>query len=147
MSKVPSLSGGLVPRAGAAYFALVFGAGFLLGSIRVPFLVPRLGERVAELLEAPVMLVVIFFASRHVVRRFALASFAPASLAVGLFALVLLLAAEVLLAIAISGRSVLEYISGRDPVSGSVYLASLVLYAALPWWHARRSSGSISHEA
>jgi hypothetical protein len=68
-------------------------------------------------------------------------------LAVGLFALVLLLAAEVLLGVAISGRSGLEYISSRDPVSGSVYLASLVLYAALPWLHARRSRGSISHEA
>jgi hypothetical protein len=143
----PSPSGGLVLRAGAAYFALVFSAGFLLGSIRVPFLVPRLGERVAELLEAPVMLVVIFFASRHVVRRFAVTSLARASLAVGLFALVLLLAAEVSLAVAISGHSVLEYISGRDPVSGSVYLASLLLYAALPWLHARRSRGSISHEA
>ena len=32
--------------------ALVFAAGFLLGSIRVPFLVPRLGERDAELLES-----------------------------------------------------------------------------------------------
>jgi hypothetical protein len=145
-SKMPSLSGGLVLRAGAVYFALVFGAGFLLGSIRVPFLVPRLGERVAELLEAPVMLVVIFFASRHVVRRFALASLTRASLVVGLFALVLLLAAEVLLAVAISGRSVLEYISGRDPVSGSVYLASLLVYAALPWLHARRSRGSIIHK-
>ena len=141
MSKVPGPSGGLVLRAGAAYFALVFGAGFLLGSIRVPFLVPRLGERVAELLEAPVMLVVIFFASRHVVRRFALASLARASLAVGLFALVLLLAAEVLLVVAVSGRAVLEYISSRDPVSGPVYLASLLLYAALPWLHARRSRG------
>ena len=42
-------------KAGIAYFALVFGAGFVLGMIRVPFLVPRLGERVAELVEMPFM--------------------------------------------------------------------------------------------
>ena len=54
---------------------------------------------------------------------------------------------EVSLAVAISGHSVLEYISGRDPVSGSVYRASVLLYGALPWLHARRSRGSISHEA
>lgn len=135
----------LVLRAGAAYFALVFGAGFLLGSIRIPFLVPRLGERVAELLEAPVMLVVIFFASRHVVRRFALS--ARASFAVGVVALVFLLAAELLLARAISGGSVSGYISSRDPIAGSAYLASLILYAALPWLHARRGSKSVRHGA
>jgi hypothetical protein len=123
--------GASVLRAGAAYFALVFGAGFLLGSLRVPFLVPRLGERAAELLETPVMLVVLFFASRHVVRRFGLAP--KAALAVGLLALALLVGAELVLGAAI-GRSVLD----RDPVSGSVFAASLLVYAALPWLHARR---------
>jgi hypothetical protein len=38
-----------VLKAGALYFALVFGAGFVLGSIRVLWLVPRIGERTAEL--------------------------------------------------------------------------------------------------
>ena len=52
-------------KAGAAYFGLVFGAGFLLGCIRVPFLVPHLGARVAELLEMPVQFVVIVFAARY----------------------------------------------------------------------------------
>ena len=40
-------------KAGIAYFAVVLGAGFILGSIRVPLLVPRLGERIAELIEMP----------------------------------------------------------------------------------------------
>jgi hypothetical protein len=37
----------------------VFGTGFVLGPIRVLWAVPRLGERVAELMEAPLMLVAI----------------------------------------------------------------------------------------
>lgn len=37
-------------KAGALYFALVFGTGLVLGMIRVPFLVPRLGVRIAELI-------------------------------------------------------------------------------------------------
>jgi hypothetical protein len=130
-----SQSSASVLRAGASYFALVFGAGFLLGSVRVPLLVPRLGERAAELLEAPVMLVVIFLAARYVVRRFGLA--AETSIFVGLLALALLLGAEVVLSAAM-GRSVWD----RDPVSGAVFLASLLLYAALPWLHARRSGKS-----
>ena len=80
-------------KAGVAYFGLVFGAGFVLGAIRVPFLVPRLGERYAELAEMPLMFVVILFAARYVAKRFALPPTAPMRLGVGLLALALLLAA------------------------------------------------------
>jgi hypothetical protein len=125
----------LVLRAGATYFSLVFGAGFVLGAIRVPFLVPRLGERNAELLEAPVMLAVIFFVSRYIARRFVLA--ASASVLVGLLALALLVGAELLLG-SFMGRSFWD----RDPVSGSVFAVSLLLYAALPWLHTRARGGS-----
>lgn len=130
---------GRAMRAGLFYFALVFAAGTLMGFVRVPFLVPRLGERTAELLEAPVMLVVIFFASRFIVRRFGLDSLPRIALAAGLCALALLIAAELSLAAALTGSSVGAYLTGRDPISGSVYLGSLILYAALPWLHARRS--------
>jgi hypothetical protein len=68
----------------AAYFALVFGAGFLLGMIRVPFLVPRMGARVAELLEMPIQFVVIVFAARFIVRRFAVPADKSVRLRVGL---------------------------------------------------------------
>ena len=51
-------------KAAVVYFALVFGTGFVLGPIRILFLVPRFGVRVAELMEFPVMLVVIVLAAR-----------------------------------------------------------------------------------
>ena len=119
-------------KAGAAYFGLVFGAGFLLGSVRVPFLVPRFGERVAELLEMPIQLVVIVFAARYVVRRFALPAAVSVRLRVGLLALGLAIAAELLLAAAMSGGQVGQYLAARDPVSGSVYLVMLLVFALLP---------------
>ena len=56
-----------IVKAGALYFALVFGAGFMFGTIRVLWLVPRLGSRIAELIETPFMFVVIVIASRWVV--------------------------------------------------------------------------------
>lgn len=74
-------------RAGAAYFGWVFGVGFVLGSLRVPLLVPRLGERWAELLEMPLMALAIVLAARWVVRRFALVPHAGLRLAVGGLAL------------------------------------------------------------
>lgn len=121
-----------VIKAGLTYFALVFGAGFLLGAIRVPFLVPHLGVRTAELIEMPLMFVAIVLAARFVVTRFALPPAAGARLAVGALALAVLLAAELLLAVILADRSLADYIASRDPVSGSVYLAMLVLYALMP---------------
>ena len=129
-------------KAGAIYFVLVFGAGFLLGLVRIPFLVPSLGERVAELLELPFMLVVIFFAAGYVVRRFNLASSPTHAVGVGLLALAFLLAAELLVTTIIAGSSITEYISGRDPISGSAYVISLLVYAAMPWLQARRDKAN-----
>jgi hypothetical protein len=119
-------------KAALSYFALVFGAGFALGAVRVPFLVPRLGMRTAELLEAPVMLAVVFFAARFVVRRFALPARDSLRLLVGATALALLLIAEVALVVLVQRQALSAYIASRDPVSGSVYLALLALFTAMP---------------
>lgn len=58
-------------KAGTLYFALAFGAGFVLVSIRLLWRVPRFGTRAAELAEAPMMLVVTILAARWVARRLA----------------------------------------------------------------------------
>lgn len=119
-------------KAGLAYFALVFGTGFVLGALRVSLLVPRLGERTAELIEMPFMFAVILFAARFVIRRFAISAAISVRLGTGLLALGLLLAAELSLAVALQHRSLWDYVASRDPVSGSVYLAMLVLFAVMP---------------
>lgn len=119
-------------KAGLAYFAVVFGAGFILGVLRTFFLVPRLGERLAELAEMPIMFVVIMIAARSLTRRFAVPPMTSARLGMGVLALALLLAAELALAVALQDRSLAEYIASRDPISGTVYLVMLVLFAAMP---------------
>ena len=133
----PTTSSVQIIKAGLVYFALVMGAGFLLGTVRVPFMAPRLGERLAELIEMPLMLVVIGLSARFVVRRFALPPTASVRLKVGFLALALAVCAELLLAAALQGQSVRAYIASRDPVSGSVYLAMLGLFALMPWLLAR----------
>jgi hypothetical protein len=55
----------------------------------------------------------------------------------GLLALALLLAAELIMAVALQKRSLADYIASRDPVSGTVYLTLLVLFAAMPILAAR----------
>lgn len=119
------------------YFALVLGTGFVLGTIRVPFLVPRLGERYAELLEMPIMFGVIVLAARYVVRRFSLPPNPSVRLLVGFAALAMSVLAELLLAAALQDVSVAQYVASRDPVSGSVYLVVLLLFGLMPYILAR----------
>jgi hypothetical protein len=134
-------------RPALAYFLIVFGAGFALAMVRIPLLVPRFGTRTAELLELPLMLAVILWASR----RLALGN--PAfkrrtRLAVGLFALALMLAAEFTVAIALGERSISQYLAGRDPVSGTAYLLCLLFFAVAPaLWKSRPSLDNLPPRA
>lgn len=119
-------------QAALLYFALVMGTGFALGCVRVPLLVPRIGERYAELVEMPLMFLAIVFAARHVVHRFALSSRPGIRLQVGFVALAMSVVAELTLAAVFQDRSVAAYIASRDPVSGSVYLVMLMMFALMP---------------
>lgn len=118
-------------KPGLVYFFIVFGAGFALALVRVPFLVPEFGQRTAELIEMPFMLAVIAWASRRMARRNPGLN-RPARLGAGFFALGLLVLAELGVAWLAGPGSPAEYIASRDPVSGSVYLASLLVFAVAP---------------
>jgi hypothetical protein len=126
-------------KAGILYFALVFGAGFVLGTVRTLWLLPRVGTRLAELMEAPIMLVVTIMAARWVVQHLAIPSAASARLGMGGIALCLLLFSEFGLVHWIRGLSIREYLATRDPVSGTVYYVMLGLFAIMPLFAARRS--------
>jgi hypothetical protein len=119
-------------RAGLVYFALVLGTGFVLGVVRVPFLVPRIGERWAELAEMPIMAAAIYFAAGYILRRFPEVRLRGRTLAVGFLALALAICAELALAVALQSQTLAEYISSRDKVSGSVYLLMLLVFALMP---------------
>lgn len=54
-------------KAGVLYFVVVFGAGFVLGTVRTLWVFPHIGARMAELMEAPVMLVVTISVARWIV--------------------------------------------------------------------------------
>ena len=103
-------------KAGVLYFAVVFGAGFILGPIRILWVVPRLGLRMAELAEEPIMLVIIILAARWVVRRFAVSSKVSSLLSMGGIALGLMLVAEFMFVAWLRGLSV-----------------RVTLQAAIPW--------------
>lgn len=123
-------------KVAAIYFGLVFSAGFVLGAIRTIWVVPRLGVRSAELLESPLMLTVTILAARRVVRN------KPEHpLVAGIVALAFLLIAELSM-MALRHLSLRQYVANRDPISGSVYIFLLALFALMPAFIARRKMGN-----
>lgn len=135
----PQAHGFGVVLAAVVYFLMVFGTGFVLGPVRILLLVPRIGERWAELAEMPVMLTACFLAARWVCRRFAMPARASPRVIMGLLAMVLLLTAEFGLVLSLRGMTVAEYLATRDPVSGTAYYLAVAVFGALPWWLGRRS--------
>lgn len=112
------------------YFILIFFTGFALAMIRIPFLVPRLGERWAELVELPLMVLASFLVARWLVQRFRLVTVMQC-IGTGLPALLMMLSAELAVTL-FQGQGLGDYLVGRDPISGMAYLASLLLFAAMP---------------
>jgi hypothetical protein len=125
-------------KAGVLYFALVFGAGFVLGPIRILWVVPRFGTRMAELMETPIMFGVVILAARWIIRRRAAPAKPSSRLGMGCVTLGLLLVAEFTLVLWLRGLSVREYLASRDPVSGTVYYVMLGVFAIMPLLVARR---------
>ena len=119
-------------KAGALYFTLVFGAGFLLGACRVLWVVPGFGTRRTELLEMPIMLLVTIVVARCVVKRLAVPSTLSSRIGMGCIALGLLLIAEFKLVLGLRCLSISQYLASRDPVSGTVYYVMLGVFALVP---------------
>jgi hypothetical protein len=126
-------------KAGVLYFALVFAAGFVLGTIRTLWAAPRVDVRTAELIGAPIMLGVFILAARWVVRRIGVPPLWP-RLAMGSIALGLMLVAELTVVLWIRGLTIRRYVESRDPVSGAAYFIALGAYAVVPIFIGRRFS-------
>jgi hypothetical protein len=148
--------------ASTQYTFLVFGAGFLCGMIRVPFMEPMLGERTATLFEMPIMLFAMWRSARFIVARLGQAGWggAPAAagdgdkpgrrparidfVVLGFLSLLQILAAEMGLYVWVhwhEGKTLANWAGDRDPVAGTAFFAMLGLYALLPAWIAPAEIG------
>ena len=115
------------------YFAIVFGAGFVLGPVRVLFIEPRVGATVAVLLETPILLAAMIIGARIAVRFFALGRSGAVLLSVGALALVVQQVADVAVAVLLRGMMVADHIAQFTSAAGMVYAALLVAFVVMPW--------------
>ena len=122
-----------VLKAGTVYFLVTVGAQFVLEVIRLQMVALHVGERLAEMLEIPNVLLATIIGARWVVDRFTLPPLPGIRLSVGLVALMLLLIAEGTVILPLYGLSVTEYLAGQDPVVGMAPLGALGVLTVMPF--------------
>jgi hypothetical protein len=118
-------------QAGALYFAIIFAAGFALGTLRTLFLAPKVGSAVAVAIELPVMLAVAWFVCRRVATGWALEPNIAARLLMGGSALVLLIISETVLGLLL-GRSLAELVAEYGTPAGLLGVAGQIAAGSFP---------------
>lgn len=119
-------------KAALAYFALVFGAGFLLGPLRILVLEPRFGLVAAAAIELPVLIGVMVLAARWALRHFAVPGRLAHWLGIGALAVGLQQIGDLGVALALRGMSVADHLAYFSTTPGRMLLASLVVFALMP---------------
>lgn len=119
-------------KAGASYSIAVFIVAFVLGIIRVSFLVPRIGEVISVSLEAPIILAVSWFASRWSTGQFRLASSISSRMTMGAVAFGLLMAIELTVATLAFGEPIGDYFAAFWSPQGAIGLGTQIAFAFIP---------------
>jgi hypothetical protein len=118
-------------EAGASYAVIVFLIGFILGTIRVLLVIPRLGETIAVIIEAPVILAASWFVCRWCVDRLHVRGTVTTRSLMGLVAFLVLMSAEMGLG-AMLGRSLVDQVAAYGSPAGAMGLAARVIFAIFP---------------
>ena len=119
-------------RAGFFYCAAVFGLGFILGTIRVLVLIPKLGELPSTLIELPVILSAAWFICSRVTARFQVPQEWPVRLSMGVLAFALLMAAELALSVWLFGNTVTEHFEKYQSLASIIGLAGQGVFSLFP---------------
>jgi hypothetical protein len=135
----------LILKAGAEYFAAVFAAGFVMGTVRTLLIAPRIGEMSAVLAEIPFMLLLSSIACKTVMGRYPQIKTAQAALATGGLALTLLLIAETLLSMTLGGLSPGEHFALYRKLPAELGLLAQIFFALLPFLYVRIKARTASH--
>ncbi len=126
-------------KAGAAYFALIFGLGFVLGTLRVLWIVPMMGETIAVLAEQPIMLAASWFTARWLVQRYDLGALWDRAI-MGIVAFIVLMLIEVTLASLLFGQSPAHWLNSIFALPGLIGLTGQIMFALMPLIVPRRRS-------
>lgn len=127
-------------KAGAAYFVIVFAAGFALGALRIVAVAPAIGTTAAILVELPVMLAISWIICRKLVACFSVSDDWIARVAMGAAAFALLMAAELALGVTAFGRTVAEQLAAYGTLDGMIGFVGQAAFGFIPLLQLRASA-------
>jgi hypothetical protein len=119
-------------RAGLLYVALVFGLGFVVGTLRVLVVEPRFGATGAVLVELPVMLAASWLACGFALRRPPVPPAPSARLLMGAVAFAVLMALELAVSVLGFGRTPTQHLATYREADKLLGLAAQLAFAAFP---------------
>jgi predicted MPP superfamily phosphohydrolase len=118
--------------AATAYFLAVFALGFVLGTIRVIFIMPRFGELIATLAELPVMLMASYHICLWALNHWGVPPRGAIRWTMVPIFLVFLFTFEILFGLALFGRALSEQLAALATLAGALGLLAQVIAALLP---------------
>jgi hypothetical protein len=126
---------------GLTYGALMFGVGFVLGTVRQLLVLPHTGLTLALAIEVPVIVATSALVAQWIVRRRGMSSESFGYVVTGLVGLMTLLAAEEILSRILNGRSVFAVWADFPAMAFFINLVGLTLFTLMPWIVVKAASG------
>ena len=119
-------------RAGFVYFGIVFTIGFVLGTIRVIAVVPRIGELFAVLIELPFMLAASWIVCKSIIAHFRVAAEIVDRAMMGASAFAFLLVSEIAISTYVFGNPIDSTFARYQTLHGFVGICGQLAFAAFP---------------
>jgi hypothetical protein len=118
--------------AGFSYFIVVFGAGFAFGVVRELILAPYFGRFVSVFIDAPFMLIVIYFAARFILRRANVQKTFVPLISVGLIGFIFTQIADFTVGLKMRDMSFYDQTNHLMTPAGIIYLGLLMFFLIMP---------------
>lgn len=128
----------MIWQAGIRYGLFAFALGFALGTLRVLFIAPQLGEGAAVIAELPIMLAACWWWAGLIVRRYPPANRNDA-LAIGLIGFAVLMAGEFAVGVGLLGQTPAGWFGQFALPTPQLGLAAQLIAAAMPLLRRRRT--------
>ncbi len=129
-------------KAGICYFALVFSAGFALGTLRELGVRPLLGNDLARLAELPIMVLVAWLICRWLVLRLEVPTDVFTRVAMGAIMFALAMIAEAMVGKFVMNLTVSDQMRMLGGTTGIIGLMAQLATATFPYLQAKQERSS-----